>query len=203
MGGKDIEITDLDLHQVRKHLQPEGRILIKIGSLLKIRDEREGDWVYCVTTNLFYPYNTFTRPEMEEFIPENIRFSHRAAKMSTLIGPQKDPKEEDIGAKGDPLPDLLVLINNELKKDPPRMVFVLDGTLFLWQGRLYRVNEELVFRPQDWPDRVKDGDLQAREAQWKIHPIVEDAPEEEEELPTILEEDEDLDDLPFDTRALS
>ena len=108
MAGKHIEITDLDVPQVRKHLQPEGLILIKIGSLLRIRDEREGDWVYSVTTNLFYPYATFTRPYMEEFIPENIRFDHQDKKMSTLIGPQEHPNEQDIDASGEPLPDLLV-----------------------------------------------------------------------------------------------
>ena len=203
MGGKGIEITDLDLKCVREHLQPEGRVLIKIGSNLRIRDERQGDWVYAVTTNLFYPYDTFTRPYMEEFIPENVRFDHRADKASTLIGPQEEPKDEDIGASGEPLADLVVLINNELHKDPPRIVFVLDGTLFHWRGRLYRVNEELAFRPQEWDDqRVTDEDLEARESEWKIHPIVEEAPEEEEEIPTMLEEDEDLDDLPYDTEAV-
>ena len=161
MGGKDVEITDLDLREVRKHLQPEGRILIKIGSLLRIRDERGGDWVYAVTTNLFYPYDTFSRQYMEEFIPENVRFDHRAEKQSTVIEPQDDPKEEDIGASGEPLADLLVLINNELHKEQPRTVFVMDGTLFHWRGRLYRVNEELIFRPQDWQERVMDEDLQA------------------------------------------
>ena len=199
MGGKGCEITDLDLPQVRKHLQSEGLILIKIGSLLRIRDEREGDWVYSVTTNLFYPYSTFTRPYIEEFIPEHIRFDHRDKKISTLIGPQEHPKEHDIGASGEPLPDLLVLINNELKKDPPRIVFVLDGTLFIWNSRLYRVNEEMAFRPRDWPERVADEDLLAREAQWQIHPVVEDAPADEDESPPAFDEDEDLDDLPFDT----
>ena len=169
---------------------------------MRIRDEREGNWVYSVTTNLFYPYATFTRPYMEEFIPENIRFDHRDKKMSTLIGPQEHPKEQDIGASGEPLPDLLVLINNELKKDPPRIVFVLDGTLFIWNGRLYRVNEELAFRPIDWPERVSDEDLMAREAQWQIHLVVEESLEDEEELPSVFDEDEDLYDLPFDTPVL-
>ena len=202
MGGKDVEITDLDFSQVRKHLQPEGRILIKLGSLLRIRDERDGDWVYAATTNLFYPHATLTRPHLEEFTPENIRFDHRDKKMSTLIGPQEHPKEHDIGSTGEPLPDLLVLINNELKKDPPRMVFVLDGTLFVWNGRLYKVNEDMPFRPKDWPDRVTDEDLLAREAQWQIHPVVEDVEEVEEDLPPDFDEDEDLDDLPFDTPVL-
>ena len=200
MGGKGIEITDLDLKCVREHLQSDGRILIKIGSSLRIRDERQGDWVYAVTTNLFYPYDTFTRPYMEEFIPENVRFDHREAKASTLIGPQppEDTKDEDIGASGEPLADLLVLINNELHKDPPRIVFVLDGTLFHWRGRLYRVNEELAFRPQEWGNqRVTDEDLEARESEWKIHPIVEETSEGEEEIPQHFEEDENLDDLPY------
>ena len=124
MGGKGLEITDLDLKLVREHLQPDGRILIKIGSNLRISDERQGDWVYAVTTNLFYPYDNFTRSYMEEFIPDNVRFDHREPKVSTLIGPQPpdEAKEEDIGAAGEPLADLLVLINNELHKDPPRVV---------------------------------------------------------------------------------
>ena len=205
MGGKDIEITDLDLVQVRKHLQPEGRILVKIGSFLRIRDERHGDWIYYVSVNLFYPYETFTRPYLEEFIPESVRFERRGEKLSTLIGPQDDPSDvsdEDIGASGEPLADLRALINNELQKDPPRTVIVLDGALFHWRG-LYRVNEELIFRPQQWTEKIQDEDLEAFEAEWKIHPLVEDMPEEEDELPPSLEEeDEDLDDLPFDSQIV-
>ena len=92
LGGKDIELTDLDIAAVREHLLQEGKMLIKIGTLLRIRDEKYGDWVYKVVTNLFYPYDTLTRPYMEEFIPESIRYSHREPKMSTLIGPQEKPR---------------------------------------------------------------------------------------------------------------
>ncbi len=202
MGGKSagnaMEITDLDIQAVRKHLQPTGRILIKIGSHLRIRDEREGDWIYRVTTNLFYPYDTFTRPYMEEFIPENLDFDHRAEKSSTLIGPQEDPHEEDLGATGEPLADLRALINNELGKE--RVVFVLDNTLFHWHSRLYRVNEELSFRPQ-MTEQILDQDLEALETEWKIHPVVEDV-EDDEEVPMDFEEDEDLQDLPLDTGSL-
>ncbi|MEE3260101.1 MAG: hypothetical protein VX293_12915, partial [Candidatus Latescibacterota bacterium] len=187
-----------DFVQVRKHLQPEGRILIKIGSLLRIRDERQGDWVYRVVNNLFYFYETLTRPYMEEFIPNTITFDHRADKVSTLVGPQDNPTDDDIGASGEPLSDLLALINNELSKD--RIVFVLDGTLFFLGKRLYRVNEELAFRPQHLA-KVEFRDLEALEAEWKIHPYVDEGEEEEEEVPSeVLEEDEeDLEDLPFDT----
>ena len=200
LGGNKIEITDLDLVQVRKHLQPEGRLLIKIGTLLRIRDEREGDWVYRVINNLFYPYDTLTRPYMEEFIPETITFDHRADKNSTLIGPQENPTDDDIGAAGEPLSDLIALINNELSKE--RIVFVLDGTLFFLGKRLYRVNEELAFRPQH-TSKLEFRDLEALEAEWKIHPYVDEGAEEEEEIPTeVLESDEeDLEDLPFDTSA--
>ncbi len=202
MGGKSagqaMEITDLDIGAVRKHLQPTGRILIKIGSHLRIRDEREGDWIYRVTTNLFYPYDTFTRPYMEEFIPENLAFDHRSEKMSTLIGPQENPHEEDLGATGEPLADLRALINNEIGKE--RIVFVLDNTLFHWHGRLYRVNEELSFRP-GMTEQILDADLEALEAEWKIHPVVEDA-EDDEEYPQEFEEEDDLADLPLDTGSL-
>jgi hypothetical protein len=40
LGGKDVEITDLDLKDVREHLMPEGKILIKIGTSMRIRDEK-------------------------------------------------------------------------------------------------------------------------------------------------------------------
>ena len=202
LGGNKIEISDLDLIQVRKHLQPEGRLLIKIGTLLRIRDERHGDWVYRVVNNLFYPYETLTRPFMEEFIPETIAFDHRAEKTSRLIGPQDNPADDDIGASGEPLSDLLALINNELGKD--KIVFVLDGTLFFLGKRLYRVNEELAFRPQHI-SKLELRDLEALEAEWKIHPYVEEGVEEEEEIPTeVLDVDEDeLEDLPFDTSARS
>jgi len=198
LGGDAIEITDLDLEQVRKHLQPTGRIMIKLGSLLRVRDERYGDWIYRVTINLFYPYDTLTRPYMEEFIPENITFQGRGEKISILIGPQDRPKEGDIGGAGEPIGDLLAIINNELDND--RIVFLLDNTLFHWQGRLYRVNEEQVFRPQH-VDKLEKQDLEVLEADWKIHPIVEDYSDSEEEVPVIEEEEEDLEDLPFDTSA--
>ncbi len=200
LGGNKIEISDLDLVQVRKHLQPEGRLLIKMGTLLRIRDERQGDWVYRVTNNLFYPYDKLTRPYMEEFIPKAVAFDHRSDKVSTLIGPQDNPADDDIGASGEPLGDLLALINNELGKE--RIVFVLDGTLFFLGKRLYRVNEELSFRPQHI-SKLELRDLEALEAEWKIHPYVEEGADEEEELPgPMLDEDEDdLEDLPFDTSA--
>ncbi len=109
LGGKDIELTDLDIAAVREHLLQEGKMLIKIGTLLRIRDEKYGDWVYKVVTNLFYPYDTLTRPYMEEFIPESIRYSHREPKMSTLIGPQEKPRDDDYGASGDPVGDLTLI----------------------------------------------------------------------------------------------
>lgn len=197
LGGKSIEVSDRDLENIRKHLQAEGRILIKISTLLRITDEKYGDWVYRVTTNLFYPYPTLTRPYLEEFIPENIAFDHRAPKLSTLIGPQEHPREEDIGAAGEPLADLPALVNNELAKQ--RLVFVLDGTLFHWKGRLYRVNEELSWRPQI-TEKINSQDLEALESEWKIHPLVEER--REEEVPRELAEEEDLEDLPFDTDPL-
>ncbi|MBT7915470.1 hypothetical protein HN588_16350 [Candidatus Bathyarchaeota archaeon] len=196
MGGKDIVITDLDMGQIRKHLQATGRLLIKIGTLLSIRDERHGDWVYRAVTNLFYSYETLTRQYLEEFIPESVVLDHRAEKTSTLIGPQDKPKPEDKGASGEPISDLTALINNELNNE--RTVFVLDGTLFHWNGRLYRVNEEMVFRHQDY-SRLENQDLAGLEADWKIHPLVEETDEYEEDITVPDEEEEDLDDLPFDT----
>lgn len=198
MGGKGITITDLDMAQVRKHLQPQGRILIKISTNLRLIDERYGDWIYEVKNNLFYPYETLTRPYLEEFIPESVARVGRGEKMSTIIGPQEKPHPEDKGATGQPLVDLLALINNELTNE--RFVFVLDGTLFHWKGRLYRVNEELVFRPQEY-EKLEPQELEVLEAEWKIHPLVEDAPEFEEEPPVFEEQDEDLEDLPFDTSS--
>jgi hypothetical protein len=175
LGGKDVEINDLDLQAVREHLLADGRLLIKIGTLLRIRDERFGDWVYKVVTNLFYPYETITRPYMEEFIPESIRYSHRETKNSTIIGPQDDakPHEGDIGASGEPVGDLLAQIN--------------------------RANEELVFRPHQISDKLLDQDFQALATDWKIHLVVEDGAEEE--MSTFIEEEEDLEDLPFATDA--
>ena len=199
LGGKDVEITDLDIAAVREHLLADGKMLIKIGTRLRIRDERLGDWVYKVVTNLFYPYDTITRPYMEEFIPETIRYSHREAKNSTIIGPQEKPQEGDIGTSGEPVGDLLAQINNELFQKE-RVVFVLDGTMFNWKGRLYRANEELVFRPHQISDKLQDQDFQVLATDWKIHPVVEDAPEEE--APTFIAEEEDLEDLPFDTDAV-
>ncbi len=90
------------------------------------------------------------------------------------------------------------MINNELGKE--RVVFVLDNTLFHWHGRLYRVNEELGFRPQ-MTEQILDQDLEALETEWKIHPVVEDV-EDDEEVPMDFEEDEDLQDLPLDTGSL-
>ena len=198
LGNDKITITDLDLIQIRKHLQPTGRLLIKLGTFLCIRDERDGDWVYRVTTNLFYPYDTLTRQYLEEFIPETLAFDHRAEKKSTIIGPQAKPALEDKGADGEPLGDLLAMINIELADE--RTVYVLDDTLFHWKGRLFRVNEELVYRWQDI-EKLERQDFDALEAEWKIHPLVEDTPEFEEEIPEFEEEDEDLEDLPFDTSA--
>ena len=200
LGGKDIELTDLDIAAVREHLLQEGKMLIKIGTLLRIRDEKYGDWVYKVITNLFYPYDTLTRPYMEEFIPESIRYAHREPKMSTLIGPQEKPQDDDYGASGDPVGDLMAIINNSLFQHE-RTVFVLDGCLFNWKGRAYRVNEELVFRPHEYSDKLQDADFEALASGWKIHPVVEDV--EEEEVPAFVEEEEeDLEDLPFDTDAV-
>lgn len=201
LGGKDIEVTDLDIAAVREHLLADGRILVKIGTLLRIRDERFGDWVYKVVTNLFYPYDTITRPYMEEFIPECIRYSHRETKNSTIIGPQDgNPHEGDIGASGEPVGDLLAQINNELFQKE-RTVFVLDGAMFNWKGRLYRTNEELVFRPHEISSKLLDQDFQVLAKDWKIHPVVEEGAEEE--VPTFIsEEEEDLEDLPFDTDAV-
>ena len=113
--------------------------------------------------------------------------------MSTIISEQEKPDSEDIGFSGEPIGDLLALINNELFQTEPRIVFVLDGTLFHWRQkwRLYRVNEELVFRPHQYSERLKNQDLEALAAAWKINPVFEDAVEEE-----------DLEDLPFDTGAV-
>ena len=199
LGGKDVEITDLDLKAVREHLLAEGKMLIKIGTEMRIRDERGGDWIYVAHTNLFYPYDTFTRPYMEEFIPESIRFKGRDEKISTIIGPQEQPKDGDIGAKGEPIGDLVAIINNELFSKE-RVVFVLDGTLFHFRGRLYRVNEELRYSPFELSDKIQDRDLDSLAADWKIHPVVEDA--EEEVVVPDFQEEEDLEDLPFDTDAV-
>lgn len=201
LGGKDVEITDADLHAVREHLLPEGRMLIKIGTQMRIRDERMGDWIYVVHTNLFYPYETFTRPYMEEFIPESVRFKGREKKKSIIIGPQEKPHEGDIGASGEAIGDLLALINNAVlnkDKEQSKVVFVLDGTLFHWRGKIYRVNEELVFRPYEIAERLTNADLEGLAADWKINPVVEDEVEEEE-IPVFVEAEEDLEDLPFDT----
>jgi hypothetical protein len=202
LGGKDIEITDADLHAVREHLLPEGRMLIKIGTQMRIRDERMGDWIYIAHTNLFYPYETFSRPYMEEFIPESVRFKGREPKKSVIIGPQDNPREGDVGGAGEPIGDLLAIINNALgNKEEPRPVFVLDGTLFHWKNKIYRVNEELVFRPHEIAEKLGKADLEGLSEDWKINPVVEDD-EEEEEIPDIMEPEEDLEDLPFDTGAL-
>lgn len=201
LGGKDVEITDLDLKAVREHLLAEGRLLIKIGTRMRIRDERFGDWIYVAHTNLFYPYETFTRPYMEEFIPESIRFKERDAKKSCIIGVQDKPQMGDVGASGEPIGDVIAIINNALFGKEPKTVFVLDGTLFHWNDRLYRVNEELVYRPHEFAEKLLNRDFQALAANWKIAPIVEDGVEEEEE-PVLVEEEGDLEDLPFDTDAV-
>ena len=206
VGGKDVEITDLDLQAVRKWLLPEGRMLIKMGTLMRIVDERGGDWVYEARINLFYPYNTFTRAYMEEFIPDSVKFKGRDRKMSCIIGPQEHPKEEDIGASGEPIGDLRGLINSNARETPgsgreARTVFVLDGTLFHWKGRLYRANQELVYRPHELTDRLEDQDFEALASDWKIAPTV-DEDEYGDDVPELAEEtDEELDDLPFDTSA--
>jgi hypothetical protein len=201
LGGKDVEMTDLDLKAVREFLMPEGKMLIKIGTSMRIRDERYGDWIYTAHTNLFYPYETFTRPYMEEFIPESIRYKGRSKKNSTIIGAQDKPTADDVGAAGDPLVDLVAIVNNALFGKEPRVVFILDGTLFHWKDRLYRVNEEIVFRPIEVAEKLEDRDFQAMAADWKIHPVVEDGIEEED--PVVVEEEEgDLEDLPFDTDAV-
>jgi hypothetical protein len=201
LGGKHVEITDLDLKAVREHLLPEGKMLIKIGTLLRIRDERYGDWIYVAHTMLFYPYDTFSRPYMEEFIPDSIRYKGRDKKMSVIIGVQDKPTMEDKGASGEPIGDLPATINNGLFGNEPKTVFVLDGTLFHWKDRLYRVNEELVYRPHEFAERIVDRDFQSLAADWKIAPVVEDGIEEEEE-PVLLEEEGSLEDLPFDTDAV-
>ena len=204
LGGKDVEITDLDLQMVRKHLLPDGKMLIKIGTDLRIKEERGGDWIYRVTTNLFYPYDTLTRPYMEEFIPESIRFERRDEKKSVIIGLNDEPKEGDHGASGEPLGDLIALINNTLFPPPgtreARTVFVLDGTLFHFRDRLYRMNEEMIFRPHEFSAKLEPADFDAFAHDWKIHPAVEE--EEEEEVPAFIEEEGGLDDLPFDTDAV-
>ena len=50
---------------------------------------------------------------------------------------------------------------------------------------------------------MEQQDLQALEAEWKIHPYVDDGGVEEEEVPSeaFEEDEEDLEDLPFDTSA--
>ena len=200
LGGNEVEMTELDLQAVRKYLMPEGRMLIKIGTLMRIRDEKFGDWIYVAHTNLFYPYDTFTRPYMEEFIPDSIRYKQRGPKMSSIIGFQEKPGEGDKAASGEPVGDLLALINNELENE--RIVFVLDGTLFRWRGRLYRVNEELVWRYYDVSDKLTDRDLTSLAHEWKIHPVVEEAQDEEAPAPVVDDEEEDLENLPFDTTTL-
>ena len=58
-----------------------------------------------------------------------------------------------------------------------------------------------MFRPHEYSDRLQDADLDALASDWKIHPVVEDD-EEEDEGPEFIEEEEDLEDLPFDTDAV-
>ena len=108
-----------------------------------------------------------------------------------------------MGAAGEPIGDLLAVLNGQLFQPPgsgrePRTVFVLDGTLFHWKSRLYRVNEELVFRPHELTDKLVNQDLEALAQEWKIHPVVEDG--SEHEVPVVVEDNEDdLEDLPYDT----
>ena len=83
---------------------------------------------------------------------------------------------------------------------PRHHVFVLDSTLFHWKGRMYRVNEELIFRPHEYTDGLEDQDLEALAHDWKIHPAV-DEEAHEEDVPAIVDDEEDLEDLPYDTSA--
>jgi len=59
----------------------------------------------------------------------------------------------------------------------------------------------LVFRPHEIAEKLGKADLEGLSEDWKINPVVEDD-EEEEEIPDIMEPEEDLEDLPFDTGAL-
>ena len=97
---------------------------------------------------------------------------------------------------------MLALINNELSKD--RTAFVLDGTLFFLGKRLYRVNEELSFSPQH-TSKLELRDLEVLEAEWKIHPYVDEGAEAEEDIPSeaLAFDEDELEDLPFDTSARS
>ncbi len=54
--------------------------------------------------------------------------------------------------------------------------------------------------PLEFADRLEDRDFQSLAADWKIHPVVEEGIEEDE--PVVLEEEGDLEDLPFDTDAV-
>ena len=161
-----LPILDLDLlvHPA-KDSKPRIPPKLNIGTLLV--SQRHG--VKCILID-----------PLEKVEITAVAFDHRSDKVSTLIGPQDKPADGDIGASGEPLGDLLALINNELGKE--RMVFVLDGTLFFLGKRLYRVNEELAFRPQHI-SKLELLDLEALEAEWKIHPYVEEGADEEEELP--------------------
>ena len=81
-----------------------------------------------------------------------------------------------------------------------RTVFVLEDTLFFSGSRLLRVNEELVFRPQHHA-KIDARDMEGFESDWKVHPVVEEQSETDEEVPPadFIEDDDDLEDLPFDT----
>ncbi len=138
---------------------------------------------------------------MEEFIPESIRYERREEKKSVIIGPQEKPMLGDVGASGEPIGDLVAIINNAIFGKEPKTAFVLDGALFHWQDRLYRVNEEIVYRPHEVAEKIENRDFQSLAANWKIAAVVEDGVEEEE-VPDILEEEADLEDLPFDTDAV-
>ena len=73
--------------------------------------------------------------------------------------------------------------------------------MFNWKGRFYRVNEELIFLPHEYSDRRQDADFEALASDWKINPVKEDE-EELDDTPGFVEEEEDLEDLPFDTDAV-
>ena len=85
----------------------------------------------------------------------------------------------------------------------PFQLPILDLDLLVHLGkRLYRVNEELAFRPQHI-SKLELRALEALEAEWKIHPYFKEGADEEEELPDAMlyEDEDDLEDLPFDTSA--
>ncbi len=56
------------------------------------------------------------------------------------------------------------------------------------------------FGPHEISSKLLDQDFQVLAKDWKIHPVVEEGTEEE--APGFIEEEEDLEDLPFDTDAV-